>query len=86
MKNEYNEYSLFQDVADEELRARNQGIVLANIVEDSFISGRVSQKGCMMVMGYFLSLPKKDRGKALEVYKEASEIRQLPLVEEIRND
>jgi len=50
-------YSLFNDIENFELRARNRAIIMANILEDNFYKNRVSRKGLMIVKKYLKCLP-----------------------------
>lgn len=59
--NAYKGYSLFNDVADENLRNSNRARVMLNIFEQYTKIGKISQKGAALVLGYFANLPEKER-------------------------
>lgn len=86
MSNEYQGYPLFNNVVEAELRAYNRGVILANIAEDSFIAGRISKNGCAIMFGYFLSIPKDQRAKALEFYEIETTNRKVPKLKELINE
>lgn len=50
-------YNLFEDIKDEGLRARNRGVVLANIYEDSLVGGKTPPSGMKALLSYFQSIP-----------------------------
>ena len=53
----FNGYPLFNDVEDFELRTRNRGIIMANIMEDNTTDGIVSSRGIKDVTGYYSKVP-----------------------------
>lgn len=61
MQNNYNGFSLFNDIEDEALRTRNRAVVLANIFEDNSKDGKTSPKGASLLLNYFLALPEAAR-------------------------
>lgn len=65
--NDFKGYSLFSDIDDVALRTRNRAVVMCNIIEQNTKQQRISQKGAMLVIGYFHSIPEAER---LEVHKE----------------
>lgn len=65
MKNSFKSFPLFGEIQDESLRSRNRGVVMANIVEDNLTKlKRVTPKGAVLVLGYFESIPDKERSTA----------------------
>lgn len=62
-------YSVFEEVKDEVLRARNRGVVMANIYEDNLLNGdKVSLSGTKAIMSYFQRIPKDERLKARQAF------------------
>lgn len=62
MQNEFKGFSLFNDVADADLRNRNRAVVLANIAEDHQTEdSRIKPKGVALMLGYFNLVPQADR-------------------------
>lgn len=72
LDNEYKGLTLFNDVADPELRARNRGVIMANIFEQNLdpVAKKVSPRGLSLIVGYFNSLVMFDRRKAKEAFEE----------------
>lgn len=61
-KNEYYGYSLFNDVEDVDLRARNRAASLKNIMEDHLnAEGQPTPKAAMITFGYFEKVPAEER-------------------------
>lgn len=61
LKNDYKGYSLFNDVEDEALRARNRAVVMLNLLQDHTRDKLVSEAGLRLLREYFESLPHVDR-------------------------
>ena len=62
MQNEFRGFSLFSDIEDAELRARNRAVVLTNIAEDNKTKDKkISSKGAMLILGYFSNIPQEER-------------------------
>lgn len=59
--NEFKGYSLFSDIEDKALQTRNRAVVMCNMVEQYTDKKRISPKGAALVIGYFHSIPEKDR-------------------------
>ena len=57
-------YSLFNEIKDEGLRARNRGVILANIYEDSMVNSKLPPSGMKTMLVYFKSIPEEERGRA----------------------
>lgn len=64
-KNEYNGYSLFNDVEDKALKQRNRAVVMANIAEQYTKAKKITIKGASLILGYFDCIPQEER-KELE--------------------
>lgn len=63
-------YSIFEEIEDEGLRARNRGVVMANIYEDNQINGsNISMSGTKAIVSYFQQIPKDERLVAREAFK-----------------
>lgn len=58
---DYKGFELFNDLEDQFLRNQNRGVVLANIAEDNAQDQRISNRGAMLILGYFASIPEEDR-------------------------
>lgn len=56
-------YSLFTNPECKELRHRNRGVVMANIIEDNIEDSIISMRGTALLLGYFRNVP--DREKSL---------------------
>ena len=67
----YKGFALFNDVEDAELRTRNRAVVLANIAEDNMREQKLSPKGVLLVLGYFSSVPEKERAKVQTAFVES---------------
>lgn len=60
--NEYFGYTLFNDVEDFALRARNRAMSLKNIMEDhQNEKGQLTAKAAMLTTGYFNLVPEGER-------------------------
>ncbi len=57
-------YNLFNDIEDEGLRARNRGVILANIYEDGVVDGKTPPSGMKNLLSYFKSIPYEGRERA----------------------
>lgn len=54
MSANYKGYNLFFDIADEELRSRNQAVVMANIALDHRAADKtINPMGAALILGYF---------------------------------
>ena len=61
-KNEYFGYSLFNDIEDVDLQARNRAASLKNIMEDHIgEDGKPTPKAGMLTFGYFNLVPASQR-------------------------
>lgn len=58
---DYQGYSLFLEVEDFDLKARNRGAVLTNIFEDHSEKDKVSSQGARMMMEYLQEIPSLER-------------------------
>ena len=65
----YNGYSLFNDIEDSSLKARNRGVVMANMMEDNLVGKKVSTKGMHHMLKYMSLIPLSDRGGAMDSLK-----------------
>lgn len=74
--NEYKGFSLFNEIADSELRTRNRAVILANMTEDNLTPNRrLTPKGAVLVLGYFTCIPEEEKAKTQAAYKTALEQR-----------
>lgn len=64
-------YNSFNDIEDAELRARNRGVILANIYQDNELENtrNTSQKGVAELFNYFQSIPPHERKLAYDYFK-----------------
>lgn len=72
MQNKYNNFkgfSLFNDIADMELRIRNQAVVLTNIAQDNIKEKKISAKGASLILGYFGLIDPNDRADVQAAFK-----------------
>lgn len=67
--NDYKGFSLFNEIESVDLRNRNRAVVLANITEDNLTKNkRLTEKGTVLVLGYFACIPDEDKGKVQNLY------------------
>lgn len=78
--NTYKGFELFNDIADNELRTRNQAVVLANIAEDNSKSKLISPKGSALILGYFQLVSPEYRASVKEKFKQFMTERGFRLV------
>jgi len=64
--NMFSGYSLFNDIENFELRARNRGIIMSNILEDNLIKELVSRRGISIVKKYLEKIPLLERKAAVD--------------------
>jgi hypothetical protein len=82
VENNFKGFSLFNDVEDTALRARNRAIVLANISEDHRTKeSRINVKGVALIMGYFGNIPKEERKEVSSLYVEEMNKRGFAIVQ-----
>lgn len=67
--NEYDGYSLFNDIEDATLRGRNRGVVMANMMETHMKSGKVTPKGMLSMLKYMSFVPLDERQVAMDNLK-----------------
>lgn len=63
---EYDGYSLFDDVDIKDIRVFNQGVILANILEDNMVDGSFSEEGVFKAKQYLKRISEQDRADCLE--------------------
>ena len=70
MNKSYKGFALCSDIEDEELRVRNQGVIMANIAEQYLDkrSKKISLRGAGLIFGYFNAIPKEFRKKVEEKF------------------
>ena len=67
----YKGYELFFNIADEELRSRNQAVVMANIALDHRTDKKtISATGAGLIAGYFNEIAPQFRQKVLAKFQE----------------
>ena len=66
--NNYKGFDLFNDIGDGTLKARNRGVVMANISEDHTKNRKISPKGAGLVLGYFFAIPAEERKAAQDAF------------------
>lgn len=70
--NEFKGFSLFNDIDNRDLRSRNRAVLLANITEDNLTKNkRLTEKGTVLVLGYFTSIPEDERINVQIAYEQA---------------
>lgn len=57
-------YDLFNNIKDRGLRARNRGVILANIYEDSMVKGKLPPSGMKHLLSYFQAVPDEEKAEA----------------------
>ena len=66
---DFNEYSLFTDVEDKELQARNRAVTMYNIFEDNSMGkNKVSIHGTQLLLGYLNAVPEAERAPIIEKF------------------
>jgi hypothetical protein len=62
----YKGYSLFSTTEDFQLKSRNRGVVMANIVEEHYnkAANKVSSLGLSLILGYFQAILPVERRAA----------------------
>jgi hypothetical protein len=83
--NEYKGYSLFNDVEDKELQARNRGVVLANLTEGGMQGDKVKHGATSEIVGYFQEIPVEQRQAALTVMMKTLEDRGITITDVVMN-
>ena len=66
----YKGYSLFTDPECTDLRHRNRGMVMANIIEDNIEDEIISYLGTALLIGYYTNIPDEDK---LAAHKECEQ-------------
>lgn len=68
----YKGYSLFDDIEDFTLKARNRGVVMANILEEHYGKSfkKVSPGGLALILGYFTEVPALERKATKEAFEQ----------------
>lgn len=61
MSNEFKGFSLFNDIEENELRIRNQAVILTNMAEDNSKDKKITPKGAALILGYFNRINEQDR-------------------------
>lgn len=61
MNDNFKGFHLFNDIEDEQLRARNRAVVLANIAEDNTKKNLITPRGASLILGYFNCVPQEER-------------------------
>lgn len=70
--NTFKGFSLFNEVIDVNLRARNRAIIMANITEDNLTDNkRLTPRGAVLVMGYFEAVPEQERDVTYKAYEQS---------------
>lgn len=54
-------FPLFFDIEDQELRNRNQAVILCNMFEDGSKDGKVQPKTMLSMIQYFRQIPEAER-------------------------
>lgn len=77
-KNAEQQNKMFNDVADEALRANNRAAMMANLYEEFGNGGKKTTPfGLAQVMRYFKAVPQEDRPLTLSYFKAALAARGL---------
>jgi len=71
-KNEYKGFSLFNDIADVELKNRNRAVILCNIIESNLDkkTKKINMRGHDLVVNYFNLIPEHNRLDVSEKFKQ----------------
>jgi len=72
----YNGYNLFTS-AEDEIKHKNRGTMMANIVEDFSEEGKVTGQGLGLILGYFNAIPKLERLLAMTCFRSVLDDRGL---------
>lgn len=79
---DYKGYSLFSDINDAVLKARNRATILANIAEDNMDKEkRISGKGAVLMLGYMSAIPLDERKEVAAKFAENMNQRGFAIVE-----
>lgn len=71
MSANYKGYALFFEISEEELRSRNQAVVMANIALDHRTAAKtISAQGAGLIMGYFNEIAPQFRNKVYEKFQQ----------------
>lgn len=64
-------YPMFEDIENDELRARNRGVIMANIYEDNAtVNGnKLTMEGTKAIVKYFTRIPLDERHMAREAFQ-----------------
>lgn len=67
-------YPLFNEITDVELQRRNRAVIMTNLLEDNWDSGKVSGKGVALQIQYMNAIPPAERKDLLDEFvKQANE-------------
>lgn len=67
--NSYKDMSLFNDIENDTLRARNRGVVMGNISMDGVTTdGKLTAKASKDILEYFKRIPEAERRYTLQFY------------------
>ena len=61
---------LFNEIEDEQLRRRNQAVVMTNLLEDNYDGGKITAKAAAMISGFYRMVPEAERPQLLEEFKQ----------------
>jgi hypothetical protein len=67
----YEDYSLFDDIADDSLRIRNQGVVMRNIAvqgRSDTSKGKITSATAFTLMSYFSMIKPEDKGNVIKEF------------------
>lgn len=67
-KDSFKGFSLFNDIADIDLRNRNRAVVLANIASDNTRNKLISPKGASLILGYFGLIDPTERDEVKDLF------------------
>lgn len=71
MSANYKGYNLFFDLGEEELRSRNQAVVMANIALDHRTGDKkISPQGTALILGYFNEIAPQFRKKVFDKFQQ----------------
>jgi len=74
-QNEFQGYTLFNDIEEAALRNRNRGVVMSNMAEFHMKDKKISPKGALLIIGYMKSVPEVDRISVMKEFSEQMEQR-----------
>lgn len=66
---------LFNEFEDDDLRRRNQAVMMVNVLEDNYDSGKISTKGASLIINYFNLIPEEEKAYVKKEFIENAQSR-----------